>query len=261
MITTLFGGAILIAVLFFGLRLTGISNYWRGVISGALPTMAIMAYSLFYWPGADVVALHLAMYVATATVLTLTGERKQGQAFQFHWIPMIFVAFFVGLAVLMAAFVSIAVGGLPDFMTKWALPNAENRTIHTAFSGVVPHDESAAKTISQYMNKTERQRKLGWNVEVAGLDRPLSTKRPTQVEVNVRDADGQPLEGAMVSVAIKHPADGADAIKAVILSPVAPGRYQAPIAVDKPGQWLAVLQIERGKDVIDSAKEITVHAD
>lgn len=261
MTTTLFGGAILIAVLFFGLRLTGISNYWRGVISGALPTMAIMAYSLIRWPGADVVALHLAMYVATATVLTLTGERKPGQPFTFHWIPMIFVGFFVALALLMASFVSIAVGGLPDFMTSWVLPNAENRRIHTAFSGVVPHDEAAAKTITQYMNKTERQRQLGWNIEVSGLEQPFKINRPTEVTVIARDSAGKPLDGATVSVAIKHPADGADAVKAVVLEPFAPGQYRTDIAVDKPGQWVAVLNIGHGEDEIDSAKEITVRAD
>ncbi|MDD5330880.1 MAG: FixH family protein [Sulfuricella sp.] len=261
MTTTLFGGAVLIALLFFGLRLTGISNYWRGVISGALPTMAIMSYSLIHWPGADVVALHLAMYVATATVLTLTGERKKGQPLKFHWIPMIFVAFFVILAVLMASFVSISVGGLPNFVTKWALPNAAEKTVHTAFSGVVPHDEAAAKMVSQYMNKTARQRQLGWTIEVAGLEQQFKLNQPADVTVSARDGAQQPLDGATVKLIVKHPADAADTGKLAILAAFAPGRYRASVTMDRPGQWVAVLQIARGTDEVETAKEITVYGD
>ncbi|MDD5329955.1 MAG: FixH family protein [Sulfuricella sp.] len=261
MTTTLFGGAALIALLFFGLRLTGISNYWRGVISGALPTMAIMSYSLVHWPGADVVALHLAMYVATATVLTLTGERKKGQPLKFHWIPMIFVAFFVILAVLMASFVSIAVSGLPNFVTQWVLPNAANKNVHTAFSGVVPHDEAAAKMISHYMTKSARQRQLGWSIEVAGLEQQLRLNRPTEVTVSARDGAQQPLDRATVKLIVKHPADAAELGKLTILTAFAPGQYRASVTMDRPGQWVAVLQIARGQDEFETAKEISVYAD
>lgn len=258
MTISLFGGAALIALLYFALRLAGISNYWRGVISGALPTMAMMLYSLSHWPGGDVVALHLALYVATATVLTLTGDRKQGAPRQkMHWIPMLFVGFFLALALLMAAFVSISIGGLPPSVAQWVLPNAADKKIYTAFSGEVPHDEAAAKTVSQYMKKSERQRQLGWQIEVDGLDR-LKLNQPGEVTVNVRDGAQQPLDGALVRLSIKHPADGADSGKNASLTAVAPGRYRANLSMDRPGQWVAVLRIERGRDNFETAKEILV---
>ena len=261
MTITLFGGAALIAVLYFGLRLAGVSNYWSGVIGGALPTLGILFYSLGHWPGGDVVALHLALYVSTATVLTLTGgsERKKGQRMQFHWIPMLFVSFFLVLAVIMAAFVTISISGLPTSVAQWFLPNAANKTVHTAFSGEVPHDEAAAKAVSQYLNRSERQRQLGWQAEVTGLDR-LKPNQPSEVVVSVSDKMQRPLEGAVVKLSIKHPADGADMSKAASLEAVAPGRYRALVSMEQPGQWVAILLIERGQEKFETAKEIIVPA-
>lgn len=257
---TLFGGAALIAVLYFALRLAGVSNYWRGVISGALPTMAIMLYSLSHWPGGDVVALHLAMYVATATVLTLTGDRKKGAPRQkLHWIPMVFIAGFLMLAALMAAFVTISINGLPPVLAQFIMPNAADKKVYTAFSGEVPHDEAAAKTVSQYMKKSERQRQLGWQIEVDGLDQ-LKLNQAAEITVTIKDGAQQPLDGAVVSLSIKHPADGADTGKSTSLSAVAPGRYRAKLNMDRPGQWVAVLHIERGRDNFETAKEILVPA-
>lgn len=260
MTTTLFGGAALIAVLYFLLRLTGISNYWRGIISGALPTLTMMFYSLNHWPGADVVALHLALYVATATVLTLTGgPRRQSQPFRFHWIPMAFVGFFLVLAVVMAVFVNIAISGVSPSVAQWFLPNVANKTVHTAFSGEVPHDESAAKAVSQYLTKSELQRRLGWRMEVEGIDQ-LKPNQPAEVLVSAIDGQQKPLEGATVKLIVKRVADSAGANAGITASlvAIAPGRYRAMINLDQPGQWLVVLQVERGTDKFETAKEIIV---
>jgi nitrogen fixation protein FixH len=257
---TLFGGAALIALLYFGLRLVGVSNYWRGVISGALPTLAILFYSLSHWPGGDVVALHLALYVATAIVLTLTGDKKAGASRQpMHWIPKIIVGFFLVLTLLMAGFVSISISGLPPFVAQWFLPNAVNKQVYTAFSGEVQHDEAAAKMISSHMKKSERQRQLGWRIEVAGLDQ-IKLGQASEVTVSASDSAQQPLEGATVTLTIKHPADGADTGKSANLTAFAPGRYRALVGMDRPGQWVAVLLVERGQDKFETAKEIIVPA-
>lgn len=260
MTVTLFGGAALIALLYFGLRLAGVSNYWRGVISGALPTLAILFYSFSHWPGGDVVALHLALYVSTAIVLTLTGDRKAGESREpIHWIPKIIIGFFLTLALLMAVFVTISISGLPPSIAKWVMPNAGGRQIYTAFSGEVPHDEAAAKVVSQYMKKSMLQRQLGWQIEVVGLDL-LKLGQASEVLVNARDSAQQPIEGATVTLTIKHPANGVDAGKSAKLRAIAPGHYSALVGMDHPGQWVAVLLIERGQDKFETAKEIIVPA-
>ena len=186
MTSTLFGGMVLIAVIYFSLRLAGVSNYWRGVISGVIPTIGIMVYSMSHWAGADMLALHMALFVATATVLTLSGSAKTVSGQRMHWIPALFIAFFVMLAVLMAAFLNISMNGLPPSVARMVLPNAKEKPVYTAFSGEVPHDEEAAKTVSQYMKKTEQQRQLGWQIEVRGLE-GLHAGQVGEIAVMVRD--------------------------------------------------------------------------
>jgi nitrogen fixation protein FixH len=260
MTQTLFGGVIVIALIYFGLRLAGVSNYWRGVISGLIPMVGMLAYSMNHWPGGDAMTLHIAIYVATATVLTLGGSgKKTAPGQRIHWIPALMIGFFITLAVLMAAFLSISMRGLPPELAKLVMPNAKNKNVYTAFSGEVPHDEEAAKTISQYLKKTDSQRHLGWQIEVAGLD-GLFQSQPREVSVTLRDKGNQLLEGATVSLSLKRPANVQQREKTVSLQALEAGKYHTRIQLDQPGQWISVLQIERGQDKYETAKEILVQA-
>lgn len=255
MIITLFGGAVVIALIYFGLKWFGVSNYWRGVISGVIPTIAMIAYGLNRWPGGDVMTIHLAVYVATATVLTLGGGAKKGAGV--HWIPGLIIGFFVSLAVLMALFISIAVRGLPPELAQMLMPGKQTR-IHTAFSGEVPHDAEAAKTISQYMKKSERMRQLGWQVEVEGLD-GLLQGQPKAIVVTVLDKDGQPVVDAKVALTLKRPATTQGDQELAMVSRGS-GRYEGKPQFDAPGQWVTILQIERGTDKFETAREVLVRA-
>jgi len=251
---TLFGGAALIVVLYFALRAVGVSGYWRGVISGAVPTLAMIGYSAVRWPGGDVMALHIALYVAIAAGVTAVGggARKSGPI---HWIPALIVAAFVGLAILMAAFVTISTRGIPPELAKWVLPKA-SRPVYTSFSGEVPHDEAAAKTVSQYLKRTAHQRELGWQIEVAGLD-ALEARRSGEIVVNARDGAAKSLDGAAVRLHFSRPAAGG-AEKTAQLPATGSGAYRGRVELDQPGQWIAVLVITRDGDKFETAKVITV---
>ncbi|MBS4097242.1 MAG: FixH family protein [Sulfuricella sp.] len=255
MIITLFGGAVVIALIYFILKWMGVSNYWRGVISGVIPTVGMVAYGLNRWPGGDVMTIHVAVYVATATVLTLGGGTKKSTGSPVHWIPALIIGFFVTLAVLMALFLSVAVRGLPPEIAQMVMPGKQTR-IHTAFSGEVPHDAEAAKTISQYMKKSERMRQLGWQVEVDGLD-GLRQGESKAVVVKILDKSGQPVEGATVSLTLKRPAT-TQSEQELPVTPLGAGKYQGKVQFDAPGQWVAILQIERGPDKFETAREILV---
>ncbi|MFA7240661.1 MAG: FixH family protein [Sulfuricellaceae bacterium] len=256
MTSTLFGGMVLIAALYFALRLAGVSNYWRGVISGIIPTLGIMLYSMSHWAGADMLALHLALFVATATVLTLSGSAQTVVGSRMHWIPATFITFFILLAVLMAMFLNVAMHGLPPGVAKWVLPNAQEKTVYTAFSGEVPHDEEAAKTVSQYMKKTEQQRQLGWKIEVGGLD-GLHPGQAGEVDVTLSDKADQPLQDANVQLLLKRPVGG-QAGKPIEFAARGAGKYQGQVLLEQPGHWVAVLSIVRGQDKYETAKEIRV---
>lgn len=257
--TTLFGGAVLVALIYFALRLAGVSNYWRGVISGGLPILGFIVYSMHHWPGGDGMTLHIALYAATAIALTLGGsKKKEGGGGKVHWVPMTIVGFFLVLAFLQAIFLTISTRGIPPALAQWVMPNAAHKVVYTAFSGEVPHDEEAAKTVSQYMHKTQRQRELAWQVEVSGLDH-MQAAKPGEVTVRALDRLQQPLDNAKVQLSFMRPAN-AETVQVAELSPAGAGLYQGRIRMEQPGQWIAVLTIQRGPDSLETAKEVLIAA-
>lgn len=261
MFQTLFGGAFLIIALYYALRALGVSNYWRGVISGTASVTAYLALSIASWPGGDVVSMHMAVFLATATALTLIGGRRPGAGKGLHWGPRVIIGFFLILFVIDGTLLMISGQGLPPALARWLLPAPENNPstpIHTAFSGVVPHGEEAAKTINQFMSAAEKQRRLGWSVTLSGLDGLRQGSRPA-VSVTARDAAAQSLQGAMARLAIIRP--GLSRPEQVSdLVETDPGVYRGQLAPVLPGTWVVAVQLRRGDERFEMQRHIEVSA-
>jgi nitrogen fixation protein FixH len=209
-----------------------------------------------HWPGGDVMAIHLALYLATATVLMLAFNRDAGKRQTLHWAPVALVMFFVALSGLMAFFLSIATQGLPPGLAKTLLPDAGKRPVYTAFSGEVPHDEEAAKTISQYLKKAHQQKELGWHLTVDGLEE-LHLNETRQIVISVVDATNRPLDGASARLDLSRL--GANkAEHQWQLQPIGPGRFQTQVTLSQGGQWMALISITRAQDQFETATEILV---
>ena len=253
MTETLFGGLLLAALLFFASRRLGLSNFWAGILSGALPFLAYLFYSTQHWTGGDVLAIHFAVYLAGAGLLTVFGglQRKNQKL---HWAPRLILWFFVGLVVLNAALLSIANRGLPEFFTRLLLPAPEGQTVHTTFPGLLPHDRN--KSYEPHLQQIERQRNLGWKIKAEGFE-DLVADRPGEVTVTVQDAQDAPLQEAKVSVALWRMADSGDD-RVIELAETAPGVYQAEIKLDDAGRWLLTLHVERGQDHHQSQRQLIV---
>ena len=261
MFQTLFGGALLIIVLYYVLRAFGVSNYWRGVISGTVSVTAYLALSTTQWPGGDVVSMHMAVFLATATVLTLIGGRKPGAAKKLHWGPKLIIGFFLLLFVIDGGLLLISGQGVPPSVAKWLLPVPESKSTnppHTAFSGVVPHDEEAAKTINQFMKTAEKQRRLGWEVTIAGLDE-IAQGHQLTVSVTAHEPGEQPLRGATVKIAIVRPGL-TQPEQLVDLVETDPGVYRGELTMNLPGKWVAAVQLQRDDDRFEMQRHIEVSA-
>lgn len=256
MTQTLFGGMLLIAALFFLLGFFRVPTFWRGVASAAIPTLGMIAYSMRHWRGGDVIAIHLALYLATATVLVLAFGQRQGKKFSLHWAPVSIIIFFVLLSGLMASFLSIATQGLSPGLAKLLLPQAGNRPVYTAFSGEVPHDEAAAKTVGQYLKKANQQKQLGWQITADGLD-GIHADQARSITVAVTDAANHPLSGAAVQISILRPG-ARQAAQQWLLPATSAGNYAAELKINEAGQWLVLLSVTHGQDKFETAKEIIV---
>jgi len=260
LLLTLFGGVALVVLIYQALRTLGVPNYWRGVVSGVLPLVGFAVYATRNWSGLDVLAIHTAVYLSTATILTMIGARqaeaKGARRPRMHWAPKVVIGFFVFVFVLNGVFLYVSSQGLPPAIARWLLPGAEDGKIHTAFPGVVPHGQEAAKEIGSELTARHRQMRLGWRVEVAGLD-ALARDGAAQVSVRAHGRDDAPLGDAQVTLDLLRPARAQSDV-AVPLEAVLPGRYQAWVKAPEAGRWIAVVRVKRGEDAYQAEQQLTV---
>ena len=252
---SLFGGLTLIVALFFALRFARLPNYWCGVISGAVLTLAYFIYAALHWPGLDMVAMHFAVYVSTAIVLALLGSRKQSRQ-KIHWIPKLFIAFFIILFIVDANLLFISSRGLPPVVASWLLPHKDGQRVYTAFPGVVAHGEEASKEVGQYQKTQHKQAQLGWQVTLTGLDQ-LHVSDSSMLIVRASDKHQRPITGAQVKLSLLRPAQSQND-RTIRLEAKGAGVYQANISMDEPGLWIAALRVEKDQDKYESQHTITV---
>jgi hypothetical protein len=241
---TLFGGLLAVVFLYFLTRRLGLSNYWSAVLSGAFPFFSYLGYSLSHGFSGDVLAIHMAVFMATAGILGVFSGMQHEKG-GMHWAPKLLVVFFVGLVVFNAALLSISMHGLPQRVFDWFLPKPDKiMVVHTGFPGAVPHDRN--KLYEPHMQRMEQQRNLGWKVTLNGAD-SLRKGMSGEVLVSIRDKAGQALTGARVSLALWRMANSADD-RRLQLSERGNGDYGIQLNLADAGNWIAEIYVERGQD-------------
>lgn len=88
----------------------------------------------------------------------------------------------------------------------------------------------------------EAATELGWTVSVNA--QPVGTD-PTirSVEIELHDAQGQPISDALVEMVCYHPAQLANRYDTVML--YEDGLYSRTLPIERPGIWMAELTIQR----------------
>lgn len=251
---TLFGGLLAVVALYFIGRRLGLSNYWSALLSGALPFLVYLGYSMSIGFQGDVLAIHLTIFMATAGMLGVFGGMKREKS-GMHWAPKLLIAFFALLVVFNAALLSIAMHGLPDFVFGWFLPKAQtSAAVHTGFPGAVPHDRN--KLYEPHLQRIEQQRNLGWKISIKGLE-GLHKNTATETLISIHDKDGQALTGAKVSLSLWRMANSADD-RRMELSERGAGDYGTDLKLADAGNWIAEIYIERGQDTYLMQQPVSV---
>lgn len=250
---TLFGGLLIVVAIFFSGRRFGLSHYWSGVLSGSLPFLAYLAYSARHWPGGDVLAIHLVVFMATAGVMGVFGNAQRKKE-KMHWAPKAFIIFFSLLVVFNAVLLSVATHGLPAALTGWFLPNPDRQKVYTVFPGIVPHDRN--KLYESHQKRVEQQRQLGWKVEIEGLDQ-LKAGRPTRLVFNVVDKQGRAIIPDQATVGFWRMANSKDDHR-MVLKPGDDGRPAAEIVLNAPGRWIIEVYLARGQDTYQARQSLLV---
>jgi hypothetical protein len=245
---SIFGGMLLTAMVFGAVRSIKLSNFWAAVIAAALPSFAYMAYSALNWPGLDVLTMHVVAFPTVALLLYQIGGAKDAPYQKIHWAPKLLIGFFVLITVILGGFVYIAGNGVPPAVAQWLLPNIAGKTVHTGFAGVVSHGEEASKTIAHHRSMQTKLAKLGWNVEVTGLD-TLRADQSGEISVMLSDNQSKPIEDVAVSLGLGRPGQPASSLRKLVST--GGGRYLTQVKLEGGGEWLAVLTLEQaGEHVV-----------
>ncbi|MDA8384234.1 MAG: FixH family protein [Betaproteobacteria bacterium] len=257
-VDTLFGGIVVVALLFFVFRAFRMPNYWGGVLSGLLPLLAYIAYSSEHWQGADIMGIHVAAFSAVAAALTLMHAVRGNRNEPVHLMPKIIIGFFVTLIVIQAFLLHTATSGIPPWLAARVLPNAKTVPVYSGFSGVVAHGEEAAEADRDHLSQMAAQRKLGWSVDLHGLEL-MRQNFPAPLQVSVRDKAGDGINGAQVWLSFLRPGATAPASgNKIQLRGLAHGDYAAQVELEAPGLWVARLDVRYRGDHYSAEQPVDV---
>lgn len=243
--TTLFGGLAAVVVLYIiGGAIRSLPPILRAVLAGLIPLLAYFLLTVGRWPGLDVVAMHISVFLAAALVLFAVTQLRRRSVGRMHWAPKLLTAFFLGLVVINGALLYISSNGLPEPLARWWL-GSKGTAVYSGFSGVVAHDQGAAKAVSSELSQAQRESELGWQVELSGLD---SDSPARAIEVRVKDRSGLPVDRIEAELRLLRPG-AAQAALTLPLAALDAGVYGGVLRLPAGGRWLVELRLHRDGDV------------
>jgi nitrogen fixation protein FixH len=251
--TTLFGGLAAVLVLYaLGGVIRSLSPMLRAVLAGAIPLLMYFVLIVGRWPGLDVVAIHISVFLAAALVLFAMSQFRRRSAGRMHWAPKLLTGFFIGLVFINATLLYIATQGLPEPLGRWWM-GSKGGAVYSGFSGVVAHGQNAAKAVSSELSETHRESLLGWQVEMTGLDEGGSTR---VIRVRIKDRTGLPVEHVDAEVRLARPGATSPALTLPLRAAEA-GVYVGTLTLPDSGRWLAEMRLTRdGKQHHQSIQEL-----
>lgn len=217
--------------------------------SAAVVAMAVLLfyvpYGILTWPGADIFAIHLAIFLTTAYAMGLIGARA-GRGW--HWGPAIIVTFFIGVIVINIVFVGVAERGITGVFAA-ILPEPRGAAVaDSQFPGTVSHDFQEKEALyNAYLEDVEEQHERGWQVKKGWKAKPV-VAQPATLVVTVADKAGIPLTDAKVHGRFLRTSNSREDFD-FDLSNVGGGEYQFRGSMPLPGLWQMVLWVKRGDDV------------
>ncbi len=252
---TLLGGVFSIVAIFILLySVSNMSGKMVAVVMAFAVTATYVPISIFIWPGADVFAIHIALYLVSVYILgIITSQRdlrcKAGkEGFGFHWAPAAIVTFFVILIIMDSFFIMFATKGMNTNIAKWLLPAPQSGgKISSHFPGTVSHDyHQKQNQYNDYVKRFETQKILNWTIKKGWLGEAVVNK-PAIFRVEIKSNTSQVVKNAKISGIFLRPADS-KLDKSFTMQEVKPGIYQQSITLTQPGNWDLILKIQKDND-------------
>ena len=249
------GLQVLLFVLLY--RFTALNGKQAAVIVAFLALAVLIPLALLEWPGGDVLAIYVALFLVTPYVLGIIGNHRERRLALagldsgrwFHWGPAVIILFFSVVFLVNATMVVLSRQGMPESMSRLLLPEGDReRQVTMAFPGTVARDFHKKEALyNDYLEQVRQQEARGWQVRQGWLETPVAGQ-PASFQVTVAARDGSPVIGARVRVEFLRPSDQR-MDQQVELEEKDPGLYRASIELPLPGLWSTTLVIDRGDDL------------
>ncbi len=259
---SLLGGVVLISVVFLALhRFTRLNSKAVGLLLMLLVIGLYLPVSILAWPGADVFAIHIAIYLVTVYVLAIIGASRESRAEGkrgLHWGPALIILFFMIVIGVDSVFIMLAQKGLDSELAGWLLPRpGSGGRISSFFPGTVGRDfyEKEAD-YKAYLERQQAQQERGWQVTL-GWAGPAVAGQTLVFRVRIADRKGQAVRGAVVSGRFLRPGNVRQD-QDVTLRETRPGLYQTRLQLPEPGRWDVILDIRKDEIVHELNARTTV---
>lgn len=268
---TLLAGVAALVVLFLVLsRVLRQERRRAAVLAGVLVLGGYVPLGLITWPGADVFAIHIAVFGIAAFILHVAvSETAQVDADgvavhrRLHWGPAVILGFFVMLWTILALLVMVAQNGMSGDLAARFLPAPAGggQVSQSTFPGTVARDFHKKEALyNRYLEQVERQQARGWQVRY-GWYKPSRPRAGSEAvfQLQVLDRNGGPVSGATVAGRFMRSADF-HRDREVMLEEVDLGLYRASVTLEDAGAWQVLVVITRGEDVHEIQARTTVGA-
>lgn len=254
MLAVIGGGAIAEVLVFLLLRrLLRLDGKAAAMAVALLAVLIYVPWAILTWPGADVFAIHLAIYLTVAYALGTVGGRV-GRGW--HWAPALIVGFFVVVVVTNVVFLGVAEQGITGLFATMLPKPKGSEVVDSRFPGTVSHDyQEKEAQYNAYLQQVDAQKARGWQVRKGWLY-PAVVGQPATFVVTVIDREQAPVSGR-VSGRFLRISNSRDDF-AFEMPEVAPGEYRAELKMPLHGLWQLVLQVRRGEDLHEVRADTSV---
>lgn len=248
-----------------GLALIVIANLLLALRIGALQAamlvtlLTLVCYlptAVVEWPGGDVLAIHLALFLMANFLCGLMlskwqQDRAAGRRTRLHWAPASIIAFFLVLTLVDSIIIVFSQNGPSTAVIETLFPESRmaRGEIRMTFPGVTSHDFHEKEALyNEYLAKRRVQTERGWQVRRGWIGSAVAGQ-PARFRIEVTDREGQPIEGAKVQGEFLRPSDH-ERDQVFVMQPTeAPGRYEVELVLDQPGRWDLVLTVQQGESL------------
>lgn len=260
------GDLAVIATFFLFYIFRRMSGKYAAVITALLVLLIYVPMSILSWPGGDVFAIHLAIFMVTTYLLgIITGYREarmaEGESGKvgFHWGPAAIIAFFVVFISLDAIFVTAATQGVNSDWMRRLFPNHRDGVrVESNFPGTVANDyQKQQEKYNSFLEQMAEQNNRGWLVKKGWQNDPWAMQQNTFL-VQLHDNDDKPLRDAVIKGRFLHPSNSQRDIK-FEMQEREPGIYAIDLIMPHGGRWDLFLQIWVGELYYESQSHTEVN--